>query len=66
MSKKITFTIEKGGNVVVKDAQGYGNGCQQATQDIEKLLGSVDESSRALTDNYYVEAEPEKLKVNVG
>ena len=64
--KKITFTIAKNGDVQVKDVEGMGMGCQQATQDIEKLLGSVDENTRSHTQNYYVEVDPLVLKNDAG
>jgi hypothetical protein len=62
MTKKITFTIKKGGNVILNDAQGFGTGCQEATQDIEKLLGTVDAGSRQLTESYHQQVDPLELK----
>ena len=60
--KRITFNINKKGDVKVVDASGYGHGCQEATQEIEKLLGVVDEQSRGTTENYYQEVDPLVLK----
>ena len=56
--RKITFTISAAGDVKLDDVQGMGTGCQQATQDIEKLLGKVDENSRATTDSSYQDVDP--------
>jgi len=60
--KRQTFVIDTHGNVTVKDVCGMGMSCQQATADIEKLLGTVDENSRGLTENYYQEVDPLVLK----
>ena len=64
MSARITAIIEKNGDVRFLNAIGLGMGCQQATADIEKALGIIDENSRALTDNYYQEVDPLILKQN--
>lgn len=52
MKPQIKFIIDKKGNVKVEDVCGAGMSCEQMTADIEKALGSVDEGSRAHTDNY--------------
>ena len=60
---KITrFKIETNGNVKIIDVTGAGASCHEATQDIEKLLGTVDESSRQLTESYYQTVDPLVLK----
>ena len=66
MSRKYSFVIEKNGNVRVADVVGMGANCQQATEDTEKLLGKVDESSRSMTENYFVEVDPLVLKNSAG
>jgi DNA integrity scanning protein DisA with diadenylate cyclase activity len=66
MSRKISFSIAKNGDVTLKDVCGLGTNCQEATQDIEKLLGNVDENSRSLTQNYFVENDPLKLTQDAG
>ena len=62
MAKRITFTIDARGNATVKDVCGLGAGCQEATQDIEKLLGTADEGSRAPTESLYDKVDPLVLK----
>jgi hypothetical protein len=39
-----------------------GAGCQEATADIEKMLGQVDESSRKSTADAFVKADDLILK----
>jgi hypothetical protein len=50
MSKKMTFKIDKEGNVLVEKVEGYGSSCLEVTRNLEKALGSADESTRVLTD----------------
>jgi hypothetical protein len=52
MSKKIVFKINKDGNVLIDNVEGYGSSCVEATELIEKALGRADESSRKFTDEY--------------
>ena len=56
--KTISLTIDNNGNVKVNDVFGMGMSCQQATADIEKLLGSIDENSRSITASYFQEVDP--------
>ena len=42
MSKLITVTIKRDGNVQVKTTGYTGNSCHEATQSLEKALGRVD------------------------
>ena len=56
MSKSIKFEV-KNGSARVVDVCGLGADCQQATADIEALLGKADESTRASTDELYKSAE---------
>lgn len=62
MPKRITFKIDKHGNATVADVCGLGQGCQEATQDIEKLLGAADEGSRAPTNSLYDKVDDLVLK----
>jgi hypothetical protein len=52
--KTITWKIDKDGNAEVKEACGFGTGCQAATAGAEKRLGKVNESSRQTTEDYYI------------
>jgi len=53
MSKKLTFKIDKEGNVKIENVEGYGSSCLDATKFIEGALGVADESSRKLTEEYH-------------
>jgi hypothetical protein len=53
MSKKLTFKIDREGNVKIENVEGYGSSCLEATKFIEGMLGSADESSRKLTEEYH-------------
>ncbi|HMV59247.1 MAG TPA: hypothetical protein PKD38_18795 [Nitrospira sp.] len=55
--KKLKFQINKQGVATLLDAEGYGPTCQKATENIERRLGVVDESSRASTGSLYAEPE---------
>ncbi len=59
--KRISLTIGKTGDVKVNDVTGMGSGCLEATQDIEKLLGVVDENSRSQTSSMYEKVDDLKL-----
>ena len=52
MSKKMTFKINKDGNVIVDSVEGYGSACMEATKFIERALGKADESTRKTTEEY--------------
>ena len=52
MSKKIVFKINKEGNVAIDEVIGYGACCLDATKMIEGALGSVDENSRKMTEEF--------------
>lgn len=52
MSKKIVFKINKEGNAVIDQVEGFGSACVDATKFLERALGQADESSRLLTDEY--------------
>ena len=52
MSKKMTFKINKDGNVIVDSVEGYDRACMEATKFIEKALGKADESTRKTTEEY--------------
>lgn len=52
MSKKIVFKINNEGNVAIAEVEGYGSSCLEATKQIEKGLGLVEEGSRKLTSEY--------------
>lgn len=49
---KIIFKINKDGNVLIDKVEGYGAGCLNATEMIERALGKADESTRSFTDEY--------------
>ena len=53
--------IDKKGNASIINVTGLGMTCMNATAKLEKMLGIVDESSRALTDNFFM-AEPIALE----
>jgi hypothetical protein len=61
-NKRITFQIGTNGNITGTDTCGMGAGCQEATADIEKMLGQVDESSRKSTADAFVKADDLILK----
>jgi hypothetical protein len=50
--KKLSFKVDKEGNVQILNVEGYGQNCLAATELIEKALGIVNEKSRELTDEY--------------
>lgn len=52
MSKKIVLKISKDGNVVVDSVEGYGSKCLEATKSLERALGSANEASRKMTEEY--------------
>jgi hypothetical protein len=52
MSKKIVFRVGKDGNVSITKLEGYGEACLDATKMLERALGSADESTRKMTDEY--------------
>ena len=52
MSKRIVFKISKEGDVVIDKVEGYGSSCLEATKFLERALGSADEKSRRMTDEY--------------
>jgi hypothetical protein len=52
MSKKIVFKINQNGDILIDKVEGYGSSCLEATKDIEKALGKVNESSRKMTHEY--------------
>lgn len=53
MSKQLEFLIKKDGSVQILDVAGAGQNCMSLTHDVEKLLGTVNESSRHTTSNFY-------------
>jgi hypothetical protein len=52
MSKKIVFKVSKDGNASIENVEGFGSSCMDATRFIEYALGSADETSRRLTEEY--------------
>lgn len=52
MSKKVVFKISPDGNVAIDSVEGYGDTCKDFTKFIEKALGTPDESTRKMTDEY--------------
>jgi hypothetical protein len=52
MSKKIVFKIGKDGNVSITNLEGYGDSCLETTKMLERALGTADESTRKMTDEY--------------
>jgi len=61
--KEITFLISDKGRVTLEDATGFGSGCQEATEMIEKMLGTPDNSSRDLTQAYYEDVPDSQLSI---
>lgn len=55
--KRLKFQINRQGQATLVDAEGYGTTCRQATENVEKRLGVVDESSRQATGSLYAEPE---------
>lgn len=55
--KRLKFQINKQGVATLLDAEGYGQTCRQATENVERRLGVADESSRASTGSLYAEPE---------
>lgn len=55
--KRLKFQISKQGLATLVDAEGYGATCRQATENVERRLGVVDESSRASTGSLYADPE---------
>jgi len=62
--KRIELLIDSNGATKVVNATGFGKDCLNATANMERRLGAVDESSRELTDGYY--ADPEALTAEQG
>ena len=58
MKRSLKFQIARNGNVKTDGSTGFAGGCAEATAEVEKLLGQVDESSRQLTQDYYVQNDP--------
>lgn len=54
---------KKTGNPTIVDVCGAGKNCQEVTKNFETMLGAAKDASRALTDEYFAENDPEKLKV---
>lgn len=59
--REVIIIIDKYGNASIENLVGFGSSCIEATQDIEKLLGKVDEQSRKTTDSYYEQVPDQKL-----
>jgi hypothetical protein len=57
----ITIKVANNGNVTIVDVVGAGSNCQNATADLEKALGIVDEKSRETTASAYQDVDPIKL-----
>ena len=62
MSKKIVFKIDNEGSVAITEVEGYGSSCLEATKQIEKGLGLVDETSRKFTSEYNDPVEQKQEK----
>lgn len=57
-TKKLNITISQEGDVEI-DAEGFqGRECEEATRDIERAIGSVEERERK--DEYYQQPEREE------
>lgn len=54
---KIKATIAKDGTVKINTIQGAGSNCRAVADAVAKVLGSADESSRADTEDLYVQAD---------
>ncbi len=67
MKKKFIIHVKPDGNVQIKDILGFGSNCMQASEALEKALGSVDAKSRECTAAMHNEVEGEvKLTLNNG
>lgn len=56
--KRILIHVDKQGNPSVKEVNGYGSNCLEATRAWEEMMGKVNEDSRELTTEFH---EPLKL-----
>jgi len=54
MPSQVNIMIDKKGNASIVNVSGLGMTCMNATAKLEKILGVVDESSRELTDNFFM------------
>ncbi len=59
--KRIKIKISRTGETTILDAEGFGTSCNAATAAMERRLGKIDESSRAMTENYYVAPDEQSL-----
>lgn len=50
--KKLEFVIDRKGNIKQVAATGFGSKCLEATSNLERRLGVVDESSRQMTEEF--------------
>jgi len=64
--KRIRFKIDKHGATTILDAEGYGSTCVAATARLEGRLGTVDESSRASTPNFFADPETQTAQQGLG
>jgi len=54
---KIKATIAKDGTVKINTIQGAGSNCRAAADALGKILGKADETSRADTEDLYVQPD---------
>lgn len=57
MKATIKVQISKTGEVKVLTVQGVGGNCRMVVDDLTKVLGRPDESTRADTDDLYVQGD---------
>lgn len=51
--KTLNFTIGPSGDVKTAGSTGFGEACVLATRDLEAKLGTVNEGSRELVEDFY-------------
>ena len=52
MSKSLRYRIDVEGNLKVEKLEGFGDACKQFTAAMEKDIGTPDESTRKMTDEF--------------
>lgn len=57
MKTKVKLEISKDGSVKVVTVQGAGTKCRAVTDKLGEILGEADESSRADTEDLYVQGD---------
>lgn len=64
MKVKIKLQVNKDGSVKVKTIEGAGTSCRAVADQLAKVLGAADESSRDTTQDYYVDGNQDTTVSN--